>query len=52
MTQKICYCYNYTDADIRDDIIQNRGVSTILAKIVAEKRNGSCDCATHHPESR
>ena len=52
MTQKICYCYNYTDADIHNDIIQNGGESTILAKIVAEKRNGLCDCVTHHPESR
>jgi hypothetical protein len=52
MSQEICYCYNYTDADIRNDIIHNGGESTVLAKIIAEKHNGSCNCAIHNPESR
>ncbi len=52
MGQKICYCYGYTDSDIQKDVIKNKGESSILQRIVKEKRNGSCDCATHHPENR
>lgn len=52
MSDKICYCFNYTEADIRADVMKNGGESTILAKIVMEKRQGACECTTYHPERR
>lgn len=52
MVKKICYCFDYTDNDIRSDIIQNDGRSLILEKIVVAKQNGSCECASRHPEGR
>jgi hypothetical protein len=52
MNQKICYCYDYTETDISDDVIQNKGESSILKFIAEEKRKGDCECTTHHPESR
>jgi hypothetical protein len=52
MTQKICYCFNYTDDDIREDVHSNNGESLILAKIIAAKQQVRCECAIHHPEGR
>ena len=51
MTNLICYCFNYTDTDIRLDIRQN-GKSTIMQRILAEKRMGGCQCATKNPTGR
>lgn len=47
----ICYCFGYTAADIERDVQEN-GKSTILEKIIAEKRAGGCRCAEKHPEGR
>lgn len=52
MSQKICYCYNYTANDIKLDVLENNGRSLILEKITAEKQKGSCQCSTKHPEGR
>ncbi|RLB63173.1 MAG: hypothetical protein DRG80_01515 [Deltaproteobacteria bacterium] len=52
MNQKICYCYDYTKTDISDDVIKNKGESSILKFIAEEKRKGDCECTTHHPEKR
>ncbi|SHJ37212.1 hypothetical protein SAMN02745165_02221 [Malonomonas rubra DSM 5091] len=52
MKKKICYCFNYSEADIRDDVQRNNGRSAILEKIVAEKQKGSCQCPDMHPEGR
>ena len=52
MTQKICYCFNYTENDIRDDVHRNNGESSILAEIIAAKKHGGCECEVHHPEGR
>lgn len=52
MTDKICYCFNYSAADIKNDVVQNRGRSLLLEKIVAEKQRGRCRCQTEHPEGR
>ena len=52
MGRKICYCFNYNQEEIRQDVRNNNGESTILEKILAAKRQGSCHCATKHPEGR
>lgn len=51
MPELICYCFGYCASDIERDIAEN-GKSTILERIVAEKRNGGCQCATKHPQGR
>ena len=51
MTQKICYCFDHTENDIREDL-HNNGESLILAEIIAAKQQGSCECTVHHPEGR
>lgn len=47
----ICYCFNYTVADIERDARQHNR-STILARILAEKKSGGCQCATRNPHGR
>jgi len=51
MRDLICYCFDYTDEDIRQDFIRN-GRSTIMEKIEAEKKMGTCQCATRNPGGR
>ena len=51
MSEKICYCFDYTSDDILKDIEEN-GTSTIIKQIMAEKKNGACDCATRNPKKR
>jgi len=48
----ICYCYHYSEDDIKDDVKKHKGRSLILERIVAEKNKGACECATKHPEGR
>ncbi len=52
MDQKICYCFNYSESEIRQDVYNHAGKSTILEKIITAKRQNGCQCATKHPESR
>ncbi len=47
----ICYCFNYTATDIEHDVLAH-GRSTILAKIIAEKKAGACQCTTKNPKGR
>jgi hypothetical protein len=51
MEELICYCFNYTDRDIEKDLLQN-GRSTIMDRIISEKKNGGCQCATENPKGR
>ncbi|WP_152972120.1 hypothetical protein [Desulfatitalea tepidiphila] len=51
MTDLICYCFNYTEKDIELDLRQN-GKSTIMGKILSEKRMGGCQCAVKNPKGR
>ena len=51
MEDLICYCFNYTTLDIERDVLQN-GRSTIMDKIVSEKKAGRCQCATKNPNGR
>jgi len=44
----VCYCFQYTKRKIEEDYLTN-GRSTILEKIIREKKTGGCDCARKHP---
>jgi hypothetical protein len=48
----ICYCFNYTEADIIDDVIKNLGHSSILERITEEKKNLTCQCDIKNPQKR
>lgn len=48
----ICYCFGYSEEDIITDVNENKGRSSILEKIVNEKKNGACRCGTTHPLRR
>jgi len=47
----ICYCFNYSADDIRHDFIEN-GKSTIMARIMREKKDGKCKCESTNPKGR
>jgi len=51
MSEKICYCFNYTVADIEEDV-RAHGSSLLLAQIMASKKAGGCRCATENPKGR
>ncbi|PLX53337.1 MAG: BFD-like (2Fe-2S) protein [Desulfobacteraceae bacterium] len=44
MRKLICYCFNYSAEDIKQDYLKN-GHSTIMGKIQLEKKSGDCQCA-------
>ena len=46
----ICYCFGYSEEDITRDVINNMGESTILKRIMDEKKNNGCNCRVNHPE--
>ncbi|NPV06042.1 MAG: hypothetical protein HPY67_15080 [Syntrophaceae bacterium] len=51
MEDLICYCFNYTTADIERDVVENEK-STILERILLEKKNGGCRRAVKNPKGR
>ncbi len=51
MEKLICYCFKYSAADIEADLVQNRR-STIMEKIISEKKTGACECAIKNPKGR
>jgi hypothetical protein len=51
MNQQICYCFGYTIADLERDV-KKHGRSTIMARIIAEKKAGGCRCAEKNPAGR
>ena len=51
MEDFICYCFEYTRQDIQTDY-QKNGRSLILEKIQAEKKFGTCQCATKNPKGK
>jgi len=51
MEEQICYCFNFTAKDIEADV-RVHGRSTILEKILSEKKAGGCQCATKNPKGR
>jgi hypothetical protein len=52
MANQVCYCFGYSDEDIIKDVLANKGVSTILERIVNEKKMSGCNCGTNHPLGR
>jgi len=50
-TDLICYCFNYSEADIETDILANRK-AIIEERIKAEKKAGACECATKNPSGK
>lgn len=51
MSKYICYCFQYTQDDIINDI-KEYGKSMIPERIVAAKRLQQCNCVIHHPQKR
>ena len=51
MTDLVCYCFGYTESDIERDIAKN-GRSTIMERIVDEKKKGGCQCSEKNPKGR
>ena len=52
MGEIICYCFGYTRQDIMDDLATNLGRSTIMERIMAEKKAGRCRCKETNPKGR
>lgn len=50
MNDLICYCFEYTETDIKKDILANQGRSLIIEKIMAEIKAGNCHCRTKNPK--
>lgn len=48
----ICYCFDYSDADIINDILKNRGRSLIEERITKAKKSGTCQCDIKNPKKR
>jgi len=51
MEELICYCFKYTASDIEKDVRLN-GKSTIMEKILSEKKDANCQCAIKNPKGR
>jgi hypothetical protein len=51
MLNLVCYCFGYTRQDIKQDFIKHSR-STIMEKIAAEKKMGTCECTTKNPSGR
>lgn len=51
MSNYICYCFQYTNEDIKQDFMAHDR-SLIMEKIMAEKKMGTCECATRNPSGK
>lgn len=51
MDRQICYCFGYRVSDLEQDLVTH-GSSTIMAKVLAEKQAGHCQCAAKNPHGR
>jgi len=52
MMKLIRYCFEYTEADIITDLLENNGHSSILNQIAQARKNKTCQCDLEHPEQR
>jgi len=48
----ICYCFSYSEDDIVQDVIKNKGASPILEKIKTSKKAGLCRCHETNPTGK
>jgi hypothetical protein len=51
MGKQICFCFGYSESDLEKDV-REHGRSLIMAKILAEKKAGGCQCETKNPKNR
>jgi hypothetical protein len=49
MENRICYCFGYLEEDITKDVLENKGRSLIMERILVEKKVGGCSCGDNHP---
>ena len=47
----VCYCFGYSRLEIREDAVTH-GRSTIMERIMAESKAGTCRCAARNPKGR
>lgn len=52
MNPLVCYCFEHSEEDIRRDVLNHNGHSSILEKILTAKKQGACQCVEKHPERR
>ncbi|MGD0886320.1 MAG: hypothetical protein ABSA46_15875 [Thermodesulfovibrionales bacterium] len=52
MDKLICYCFNYFEAEIEQDVIKNNGRSPISEEIKASKKEGICRCHETNPTGK
>lgn len=52
MDELVCYCFNYTKSDIREDVLRNKGRSTIIERILATAKEGKSQCKIKNPSGR
>ena len=52
MSEMICYCFQYTEDDIIQDVRAHNGRSLIMERIAAEKKAGQCRCIHTNPAGR
>ncbi len=50
MKEFICYCFEYTESDIRQDVFLNGGKSPIMDRIIEARKQGTCQCDIKHPK--
>ena len=50
MAEFICYCFEYTELDIVNEVAKNHGRSLILERIIEARKNGTCQCYTKNPK--
>jgi hypothetical protein len=51
LQDQVCYCFGYTEDDIKKDYREN-GRSTLMERVASEKKNGNCNCETTNPKGR
>ncbi len=51
MRDLVCFCFGYTASDIERDVLESNK-STIVDRIMREKKAGGCQCAAMNPKGR
>ncbi|MHA2432851.1 MAG: hypothetical protein ACXADO_06465 [Candidatus Thorarchaeota archaeon] len=49
MADFICYCFEYTEHDIRQEVMENGGRSLLMERILEARKLGTCQCDTKNP---
>lgn len=51
MKDFICYCFEYTESDIKREVFRNKGRSPLMERIIEARKKGNCQCDIKHPKS-